>query len=301
MTRARWALIASLLAISALSSACAGSDHGPSSASDAHTLTADQAADRYGYDINSATTSPVYAIIPEYNDPRDTYARQLLARACLKGVLDYPATPPAPVTPDDAFDPRTAQRIFNVTIASRWGYQLPPRANTGATATETVSPEVQSKKISCGDEADKRLGLPPAKPVTAIEDAGWAAVDTDSGVASAATGWQKCMSPVGIIDLPSNPHDMPSPSVVTPGSRGTDAQGNQVSNGAVGASARERQVAVADATCRAQVGFDAAELAARARAELTAIGHDVEGFESARRQYKQYEKGVDKVIEEMGG
>jgi hypothetical protein len=42
-------------------------------------------------------------------------------------------------------------------------------------------------------------------------------------------------------------------------------------------------------------------LHARAQVELTAIGLDIQGFESARQKYQEYNKGVEQVIEELGG
>lgn len=302
MRFARWTLIASTLAISVFTTGCGSSTDSNGSKSSTNALSATEVAARYGYDVATATMTPSFALIPEYKDPRDGYARQLLARECLRGVYDYLAVPPTANAATDAIDPRTLQRNFTAQIAAQWGYQLPPSAPAGGTGqAATVTPEIQAQMVQCGKKTEERLGTPPQKPINTIEDAGWAAVDADARVKAAAVKWRTCMAPAGVIDLPANPHDMPSPSVVTPGSRTTDAQGNQVSAGNVAASAREKQVAVLDVQCRTQAGFDSAELHARAQVELTAIGLDIQGFESARQKYQEYNKGVEQVIEELGG
>jgi hypothetical protein len=66
-------------------------------------------------------------------------------------------------------------------------------------------------------------------------------------------------------------------------------------------TARERKVATLDAQCRETVGFTRAELRARAEAELEAIGRDIEGFESARQEFKEYDGKITQVIQELGG
>lgn len=266
-------------------------------------LTADEVAARYGYDVATAVTTPVYALVPQYRSPDDGYARDLLARRCLQGVVDYPAVPPgsaAGSTPGPVADARTGEVAFTEEVAQQWGYPwLHVQAGSGAEAGSEVTPAIQDAMVACGAQTDDRLGQAPERAVADIEAAGWTAVTAAPDVQQAVAAWRTCMAPAGVVDLPGDPHDMPSASVVSV-TANQDAQGAETDAGPVPISDREREVAVLDARCRAQVDYDGAVLRARAGAELTAIGRDVEGFEAARRAYEGYEAKVDAVITELG-
>ena len=293
------ALTACVLAIGALATGC-GSPSAPASdtpgppASEA--LTATEVAARYGYDLASATLTPVYALVPEHRDPRDVYARNLLLRQCLEGIAEFQVVPPGAES-DPGFDPRTGQRVFTEEIAAQWGYQLPPPAVPVVRPdAETYTPAVEEKGLRCGERTRERLGVPPERLLNDIESAGWAAVEASDEVTTAAGAWRACMAPAGVPDLPDRPQEMPSASVVPPMSR----QEQDRPPGSTEPSAREREVAVMDARCREEADVDGAELRARAEAELAAIGRDVDGFDSVRRDYQEYDAEIDQVIEELG-
>jgi hypothetical protein len=286
------ALTACALAIGTLATGC-GSPSAP--ASDA--LTATEIAARYGYDLASATLTPVYALVPEHGDPRDMYARNLLLRQCLEGIAEFQVIPPTPDL-DPGFDPRTGQRIFTEEIAAQWGYQLPPPTIPIVRPdAETYTPAVEERGLRCGERTRERLGLPPERLLNEMESAGWAAVETSDEVTAAAEEWRACMAPGGVSDLPASPHEMPSASVVPPMS----AEEQDQPPGSIVPSAREREVAMMDARCREEADVNGAELRARAEAELTAIGRDIDGFESVRRDYQEYNAKIDQVIQELGG
>lgn len=285
-------LTACALAIGTLATGC-GSPSAP--ASDA--LTATEVAARYGYDLASATVTPVYALVPEHRDQRDGYARDLLLRQCLDGIAEFQVVPPTPDL-DPGFDPRTGQRLFTEEIAAQWGYQLPPPTIPIVRPdAETYTPAAEERGLRCGERTKERLGLPPERLLNEMESAGWAAVETSDEVAAAAEEWRACMAPAGISDLPDRPHEMPSPSVVPP----LSAEEQDQPPGSIMPSAREREVAVMDARCREDADVDGAELRARAGAELAAIGRDIDGFESVRRDYQEYNAKIDQVIQELGG
>lgn len=268
-------------------------------------LGATDVAARYGYDVATADLTPVYALVPQFRDPNDGYARDLLARTCLQGVTDYPATPPDPGS--GLLDERTGEALFDEQIAAEWGYSSDrsrPVADgngpDGATSDLLSADEVQEAMIACGEDADARLGRPPERALNEIESAGWDALETSTEVAEAATAWRECMAPAGVIDLPEDPRGMPSESVV-PQTATYDEQGAQIDSPTVELTDREREVAVLDAQCREQTGYDRAVLRARAEGELAAIGRNLEGFEAARTGYVEYAKGTDAVIAELGG
>lgn len=292
----RGVLIATILAISTLASGCESSNSAGESASGTESdgVAATEVASQYGYDIESATQTPAFALVPEYKDPRDLYARILLAQQCLEGILQYQVMPPPPDTSSTVFDPRSGDRRFNEEIAAQWAYQVPPPSPP--TTTELSSglseSEIDERRLACGEATNDRLGLPPEIVLNDIVAAGWGAFAVSDEVDSAAGEWRTCMAPAGVIDLPAGPNDMPSPSVASQGS------GSDGSSGVP--SAREREVAIQDAQCREATGFAAAALNARAEGELVAIGRDIEGFESTRLAYREYSAGIDQVIEELG-
>ena len=287
-------LVAGLLATSTLLAGCSTSQ-----AADDEGISAQDVAARYGYDESTASLSPVYALVPQFHDPKDGYARDLLAAQCLTGVVEYRVVAPDEQT--SLIDPRTGQLEFNEQVAAQYGYpqlHMPADADSAVPDGVTITPEIQSAMQACGQKADERLGTPPERLLNDIEDAGWQAVPVSSEVQDAITQWHACMEPAGVIDLPSQPSEMP-PASIAAQSQVEDADGNLVPSGAA-ASDREKEVAVLDAQCRSQAGYDTAVLHARAEAELAAIGKDVEGFEASRAAYEDYDKGLDEVISELG-
>lgn len=285
-------LIVSLLAISTLT-ACDSS-----SGSDGEELTAADVAARYGYDVSTATLSPVFALVPEYKDPNDAYARDLLAEECLKGIFEYRAVKPG--SEPSLTDERTGQPTFNEEIAAQWGYpqfRLPNSLESAGPDDVEITPAVSAKMQQCGEDADKRLGAVPERMLSGIEEAGWDAVRSSAEVQQATAAWRTCMAPAGVIDLPNEPNEMPPASVANPT---PDSQENETDTANLALSDREREVAVSDARCRAEVDYDGAVLRARAEAELAAIVRDIQGFEAGRRAYQEYEKKIDGVITELG-
>lgn len=288
-------LVAGLLAISTLTGCSASDDSG------GDVVTADDVAARYGYDISSAALSPAFALVPEYKDPKDGYARDLLASECLRDVVEYRAVEPG--TGPSLIDERTGQLAFDEDIASQWGYpqlRLPTGTDSAVPDGVEITPAIHDAMVQCGEQADERLGLPPERLLSTIESAGWDAAATSPEVEEAVGQWHACMAPAGVVDLPDRPDEMPPASVVSPGSQAQDDQGNLVGVANSVPSAREREVAVLDAQCRTTAGYDAAVLRARADAELTVIGQDVDAFEAARTAYQEYEKKLDEVITELG-
>lgn len=263
-------------------------------------LSADEVVARYGYVDHGDGLTPVFVLVPEFKDPSDGYARDLLARRCLAGVVDYAAVPPDQLQ-DPLWDQRTAQPRFDEQTAAQYGYgrwdasSLP---DTAVPDSVVITEDMHSAMVACGQEADARLGNPPERLPLAIENAGWAAIEGDTNVGDAADAWHACMEPVGVIDLPESPAQMPPESVVP--SPSIDASGFLADPPQTAVTQAERDVAVADARCRAESGYTEAVHQARSQAELEAIGRDIEGFEAVRAEYAEYQRGVDAVIAELG-
>lgn len=258
-------------------------------------------ADRYGYSLDSASETPVFAIVAGYKDSRDGYARDLLAQRCLQGVVDY--RPIRLGEQSSVFDERTGQPIFNEQIAARWGYsalRLNPPSDGAVGDDVEITPALRAAMEACGKEADERLGRPPSRPLEAVETAGWEALSSSKELGDAAARWRECMQPAGVIDLPTTPEEMPSPSVLTPGSEIGNGAGDLLAAEDVPPSAREIDVATLDARCRVDSDYTATRLRVRANAELAAIGRNVEEFDAARQEYVAYMQEVGEVIAELG-
>lgn len=70
-------------------------------------LSAEAVADRYGYIEGTAQLTPVYELVPNYNDVREYTARELLMRECMIDIVEIPITPS--LEDPQFFEPRTAQ------------------------------------------------------------------------------------------------------------------------------------------------------------------------------------------------
>lgn len=263
-------------------------------------LSAAQVAERYGYDVESAAETPVFAIVAEYKDPRDGYARDLLAQRCLQGVVQY--RPVRLGEQGGVLNERTGQPVFNEQIAAQWGYsalRLNPPSDGALRNDLEITPELSAAMEACGREADKRLGRPPSRLLEAVETAGWEALPGSEELNGAAARWRDCMQPAGVIDLPTTPEEMPPASVLTPGSEVRSGD-DLVATADIPPTAREINVAVLDARCREESNYSAVRFRVRANAELAAIGRSVEEFDAAMVEYVTYMQKVDQVIAELG-
>jgi hypothetical protein len=263
-------------------------------------LTPAEVAERYGYNTATSTMTPAYALVPEYRNPLDGYARDLLARECLQGVVDYQVVRPVPGDTElEEF--RTGQAIFNEGVALRFGYPIfRAPATNGLVVDEsvTMTEDILTAMKDCGKAADKRLGLIPDNIPFLIESAGWEAAATDPLVMSAASAWKACMAPLGIADLPEVPDLMPPPSMFPRWA--VDEDGNYQGYLDLALTDKERDVAVADARCRGEAHYDEVRFKARVVGELQAIAADPEGFEAARTEFADYFQGISEVISALG-
>ncbi|QAY62799.1 hypothetical protein ET495_05490 [Xylanimonas allomyrinae] len=199
----------------------------------------------------------------------------------MNGVVQY--TPKSPDSRWDGADPRTGQWTLDEATAQASGYpflrERPPAAE-GIPADVVVTDALQKTMASCAAKANERVGKAPERLLNDIETAGWNALDGAPEAKKAIADWRTCMAPVGLVDLPADPSDMPPTSVV--------ARPGQADNPGVPLTNQERTVAVADARCRAQVDYYGTELRLRAQGELTAIGANLKEFEAARAGYQEH-------------
>ncbi|ACZ29067.1 hypothetical protein Xcel_0026 [Xylanimonas cellulosilytica DSM 15894] len=263
-------------------------------------LSADAVAERYGYRATESALSPVYALVPQFRDPADGYARDLLARQCLQDIVEY--TPVVPGASGGFKDERTGQWVLDEPTAQASGYPYlrPKDGPVGGVPDDVVLTDATLAEMErCGVAADERLGTPPARLLNDIEATGWFAATDSPDMADVIGQWRECMVPLGLADLPEDPTLMPPRSVIN---AVVDAE-SEAANGGYGAmplTDREREVAVSDAKCLAQVDYYGIQNRVRAEAELSMIGENLKEFEAVRREYETYQRGVDAVIAELG-
>jgi hypothetical protein len=257
---------------------------------------AEEVAERIGFDGSASSLTPVYALVPEYRDPMEGFARDLLAAECLDGVVEYRAVEPVST---EVFDVRTGQGLFNLSVAERWGYphlRSWEVEDSAVPDSVMITDQIFDEMVACGEAADLRLGQAPETFLRSVESAGWQALDESDDMRSAESEWRLCMEPTAIEDLPASPLAMPSESVVPESSYlhgGTFV-------GSPSPTELERRVAVQDATCRDLVGFDDVMLSVRVQGELEHIGDHIDSFFTSLSDYERYGEGIDQVLRDLG-
>lgn len=149
----------------------------------------------------------------------------------------------------------TGEHLFSESIASEWGYHVPPSnqpnaAQLGELSSAPLTSDAQARLSSCLDEARKTVPAPDGvdQIATSLSSAARDAAMADVTVLSAAEKWRECMAPQGISDLPALPLEMPSPSLA-------ERFGLSSADLSSSPSAEEIAVATADAACQESSGF----------------------------------------------
>lgn len=149
-------------------------------------------------------------------------------------------------------------RLFNLGLASQFGYHSAPNTDPSAVARmevvrqhATIPADEDAALTACLAEVRKTL---PVLPLDAQNAANYSndALDearTSDVVVKAAADWRACMEPEGIADLPANPDEMPTPGL----SQQFGLVGDGEAESAI--TAEEIRIATADATCQESSGF----------------------------------------------
>lgn len=255
-------------------------------------LSAEAVAERYNYDIDAAEYTPVYEFAPAFNIDEEERVRHVFYANCLKDVVDYkiPDT-----NPDAELRGTDGQPLFDEEIAAQWGYpslRMFPHESFGI-PDDDLTPESQSEFDQCGAEFSEKIMMPSRLTLDGIENAGWDATKDNPDIQKAEEAWVECMAPEGIVDLPDSPWEMPPKSF-----KGMPDENGNISDQDIELTEKERALAVADAHCRDETGYNKAFFRARAEGELTAIGKDIESFEASRVDYEKYQEAMETVLAE---
>lgn len=255
-------------------------------------LSAEEVAERYGYDVESEELTPVYALVPEFGNSPNDGAIDVFYADCLKDVADYKVPPRSEKA--DLFS-RDHQLMFNEEIAANWGYpalRLPEEEPPGI-PSDDVTQEIETEYARCTEELGEKLSRPDGKFLEEVDSAGWNAEAESTELEDAKAAWRDCMAPLGIVDLPEEPHEMPPSSI-----RGQPNEGDAYVDMDLELTEEERTVAMEDAKCRTEVSLDLTERKARAEGELAAIGKNIEDFEAARVAYERYGEELQALLAE---
>jgi len=249
----------------------------------------------------AAWTLPLTQYLPHNWEPAD-YASTLLAADCM-AKAGYSWKPPV-----ETIDPPGGEswnvggrKLFNPELAEKYGYGNSPM---------TVVPEQETAAQRRFDESSVSIGQAGADQLGAClhqgrKQLGWVADPTsyaqdlslaarpsradEAAVKAASKRWRACMRSAAVPDLPSDPNEMPSPSVDS--SSGIDVIDRT-------ASAHERQVAVQDAKCQESSGWAEAEYRAEWNAEVPLFQENADRLERYQRiRDRQAEEAMQIIAE----
>ncbi|MDQ1129424.1 hypothetical protein [Microbacterium sp. SORGH_AS_0888] len=209
--------------------------------------------------------------LDDFTTPGDNtinYAEQLAVQPCLEDAgYDWPVPwQDVGTTPTPTLSPFGA-RLFDEQIARTWGYH-PGEFQTESsrlwdeflahTRVTQEQPGFDEKFKSCIAAVRDEYSTPSYEDQLLVSQYAAQSQErarTDPAVTAAAARWRECMEPLGLAALPEDRHDMPTPELsaefgLTPfGLPDPSAGARSVP------SAKEIEIAVADATCAESSGY----------------------------------------------
>lgn len=195
-----------------------------------------------------------------YPSEIEQYASELaLAECMLEGGHYYTVIKPDLDPPPHPGFNDAGRRLFNSDIAAKYGYHFAPDPDGYRQALR----ERDLQDLEQGDEWQKAflscaetLQTSPAFPRQS-DSVSTAALSgaNDPKVLDAARTWRDCMKPLGIVDLPESPEEMPSSSLAARFhlSEIDPLNGPDAVPGAV--SEEEIRIATFDAQCQESSGY----------------------------------------------
>ena len=190
----------------------------------------------------------------------ESYADRVQDHHCMTAAgFEYPISwEPTTIPPSRTFT-GYGTKLFSLSIAQQFGYHPEPsddtlsqdlRKNEDRANQLVKGPQWEKQFHECVDESRKG---PLARARDPQNYNGlWIdvsqSVRKSDGLRGLAAKWRECMVKVGVPDLPDTPDDMPTESM----KRQFLAEPAVVDSGA---SQRELEVAVADATCQNSTGY----------------------------------------------
>jgi hypothetical protein len=226
-------------------------------------------------------------IVTRLQTTKEAYLHALLSQKCLTSH-GFAHHVPAPDLSGGGRSREGFGYNFDVSVASAHGYHPPFEQKSEDEAwSEYINRSMSDAELSALDRCVRDTVNDTKVPkydndmlnyATNLARATMVKSAQDPRVATAAQAWRKCMLPRGIDDLPMDPHQMPTPSMIAR----YGWHGATVIDSSVPLTSREVTDAVADAKCRDSAGYERALYAAEwdgqvsllqsNRAQLDAMG-----------------------------
>lgn len=210
--------------------------------------------------------------------------------------------------PGETFS-RMDRRLFNVDLAGKYGYRSSKSSNVSDEIEQRIRDAYErTQQIElpatlvdhCNQESNDKLGNDDSELnmlVQGLRAEGITASESAPAVRAAETRWRKCMTPVGIGDLPAHPWEMPSPSLRTEQQPEVDwlpPIGYERN-----ASAEEKRIAVADAQCRESSGWAEASYDAEWNSQMASIKKHADELKRYRVLLDQRRQRAERIIAEF--
>lgn len=247
-------------------------------------------ADQISVVQNESTWSMPLDEFKVFNPELSNYAEQLLIGKCLESAgYEWPVPWQDPDFPlPETMNPNGV-RIFNVDIATQYGYHdAPPPNLEGALAwaqftkfANSYEPdnEFAARFEVCGEEArgdETELDVAGLNYIAGLEIQASDLASSDAAVVEAARSWKECFSEVVAFDLPNDPQtEMPTPSMAEEfGIYGPELTEK--------ASAEEIVIAEADAKCRLSSGYNETRYQAEWKAQQALLSKNRDKLDGIR-------------------
>lgn len=223
------------------------------------------------------------------------YAENLLMKPCMEGlgyVWDVPwrdiGTQLGPTWNS------VERRLFNVEIATVWGYHSALSPDSGLDdwiefTGQPVSDAMAEAIDTCSAEVRETLPrLPGSAQLTpSLVQAAFDGAQNDSEVLDAARLWQECMQEVGLPDLPTSPIQMPTESLVQRFALGDPSSSP---------TGKEIDTAVADAQCREESEYSELLYQAEWSLQVDLLEENADELSAVRSVVEQNRLGVFEAI-----
>lgn len=258
---------------------------------------ASSTADEIGFHANRKVYALPLDQIRAIDDGTIGYAASLLTKDCMEGAgFPWPVPTFDPTVRPPATWNATGRRLFDVEIASRYGYHLAPATDSAsqemaALNARQLSSAEQVRLRGCRARVERRLPAPESRLVDSLAGAAYDAALADAATEAAGRRWHACLAPAGVSDLPDMPNRMPSPSVA-----------RRFRLGLPGGTASPQEIALAttDARCRESSGYARTLYAQEVDQQLTLFARNRDALERSRTAMRAELRRARTVVAEHG-
>lgn len=232
----------------------------------------------------------------------ESYADRVDAFRCMTDAgFEYPISWEPTTIPPSRTSTAYGSKLFSLAIAKEFGYHSEPSdyelSQTLRKNEERANQLVQDPAWE--SQFDKCVAKFRTGPLARAQDPQnynglW--IDVSQSVRKSdemrglASKWRECMGKVGIPDLPDTPDDMPTESM----KREFVAESAVVDSGA---SQRELDVAVADATCQKSTGYVRTLYDRMWDGQVKVLREHLDELEAGKRLIEKNAKRAAKVID----